>query len=221
VTSIVAGVAKCVHCGGSVIRVSKGSYIYLVCARAHAKAGCKYQAVHYQEVEDALRSGAVSLIQEAPRGEATADIEREIEARDLQLSDMKDDAKDLMRELRVTGSPTIREALQQAERDIKSADAKLRGLIDRRERLGMPFVVRRLNVLREELTRKKLNVVTANHAIKAAVERIVIDPERSRLDVHWRDSDFASEVPIWTRQAKVFSDLEAAHAARQSDAEQV
>jgi len=71
----------------------------------------------------------------------------------------------------------------------------------------MPFVVQRLNVLREELTRKKLNVVTANHAIKTAVARIVIDPERSCLDVHWRDSDIASEVPFWSRHITAFSDL--------------
>ena len=209
VISLVAGVAKCVHCGGSVVRVSKGDYVYLLCARAHAKAGCKYQAVHYQEAEDALRLNAQALVQEAPRGSATDDIAKEMEAMDWRLSDMKDEAKDLLKELRSTRSPTIREALQDAERGIKATEAKLRELTERRERLGTPFVVRRLNALRDELMREDFNVARANRAIKAAVQRIVIDPERARLDVHWRDSDFVSELPIWSRHGTVFKDQDA------------
>lgn len=203
VTSIVAGVAKCAHCGGSVIKVSKGDYVYLVCSRAHAKAGCRYQAVYYHEVEAALRLNADALIKEAPQGEATASIEREIENLDLHLSDLKDDARDLLRELRAMGSPTAREEFEKTERAIKSVEAKLRKLIDRRERLGTPFIIRRLNLLREELTRDKCNVAAANNALKAAVERIVVDAERACLDVHWRDSDCVSEVPFWSRHAAV------------------
>ena len=139
----------------------------------------------------------------------TGDIEQEIETRDLQLSEMKDDAKTLLQELRETRSPTIREALQHAERGIKATEAKLRELAERRERLGTPFVVRRLNHLRDELLREEFNVAVANRAIKAAVDRIVIDPERARLNVHWRDSDFVSELPIWSRHATAFSDHEA------------
>lgn len=54
--SLVAGVLKCARCGGSFVRVSKpsrrGSYVYLVCSRANAKAaGCTFRAVRYDHVE--------------------------------------------------------------------------------------------------------------------------------------------------------------------------
>lgn len=120
VTSLVAGVAKCAHCNGSVIRVSKGEYVYLICSRAHAKAGCKYQAVQYHDVEDALRQNIDALIDEAPLGNSTEGLEEEIVARDFQLSDMRDDAQALLREFRETRSPTIRQALRRAERDIEA-----------------------------------------------------------------------------------------------------
>lgn len=204
VSSIVSGVAKCAHCGGSVTRVSKGDYVYLICSRAHAKAGCKYQAVPYDEVERALRTNALALIQEAPRGEATVELEREIEGHDVKLSEMKDDAKVLLRELRVTNSPTVREALREADRDIKAAERRLRELIDRRERLGTQFVVRRLEALRVELMRDDFNVAAANRVLRAAVERIVLNPELGRLDVHWRDSDAMRELPVQSRHATVF-----------------
>jgi hypothetical protein len=208
VTSLVAGVAKCARCGGSIIRVSKGDYVYLLCSRAHAKAGCEYQAVHYREVEDALRLNADALIEEAPRGSSTEDLEREIVGLDLRLDDMKDDARDLLRELREARSPTIREAFRQAERNIEAAEAKLQQLRDRRERLGTPFVVRRLNALRDELKREEFDVAAANRVLKAAVDRIVLNPEAGRLELHWRDSDAVSEVPVWSRHITVFSDEE-------------
>lgn len=119
---------------------------------------------------------------------------------------MKDDAKELLRELRVTRSQTVRDALQEAERNIKAVEARLRELIDRRERLGSRFVVRRLSALRDELARDDFDVAAANRAIKAAIKQIVIDPERARLEVHWRDSDAVSEVPMWSRHATVFDE---------------
>jgi DNA invertase Pin-like site-specific DNA recombinase len=207
VTSLVAGVAKCARCGGSIIRVSKGDYVYLLCTRAHAKAGCQYQAVHYRDVEEALRVNADALIEEAPRGSSTEDLEREIVSLDLQLDQMRDDARDLLRELRDARSPTIREAFRQAERAIEAAEAKQQHLRDRRERLGTPFVVRRLNVLREELKREDFDVAAANHALKAAVERIVVNPEAALLEVYWRDSDVFSKVPFWSRHITTFDEV--------------
>jgi Recombinase zinc beta ribbon domain len=67
--SIFAGLMKCARCGGSVIRVSKGAYAYLVCSKAHNKSnGCKYLAVPYDIVEDAVRRNAGLIFKHAPRG---------------------------------------------------------------------------------------------------------------------------------------------------------
>ena len=49
-SSIFAGLVKCARCGGTVTRLSKGEYVYLVCSKAHAKGDCKYMAVPYGEV---------------------------------------------------------------------------------------------------------------------------------------------------------------------------
>jgi DNA invertase Pin-like site-specific DNA recombinase len=58
--SIVAGIAFCATCGHAVTRVSKGGYIYLVCSRANMRAGiCKYLAVPYPAVDEALRQNAL------------------------------------------------------------------------------------------------------------------------------------------------------------------
>jgi DNA invertase Pin-like site-specific DNA recombinase len=207
VTSLVAGVAKCAYCESSVIRVSKGEYVYLVCARAHAKAGCKYQAIPYREVEKALRLRVDALIDEAPRGGSTEDLDRQMVGLEVSLDNLKDDARELLREFRRGRSPSVGEELRKAERDIAAAEAKLQELRDRRERLGAPFVVRRLNALREELKREELDVDAANRALKTSVQRIVLNPETGLLEVHWRDSDAKSEVRVMSRHIKsVFPD---------------
>jgi hypothetical protein len=46
-------------------------------------------------------------------------------------------------------------------------------------------VARRLRALERALTRKPLNVVEANKALKEAVSRIVINPESTALTLHW------------------------------------
>jgi BioD-like phosphotransacetylase family protein len=75
-------------------------------------------------------------------------------------------------------------------------------------RAGTPFVVRRLNALRDELKREEFDVAAANRALKAAVEGIVLNPENARLELHWRDRDVVSELRLWTKHQKVFSEAD-------------
>ena len=68
------------------------------------------------------------------------------------------------------------------------------------------FVLRRLNALRDELKREEFDVVAANGALTAALERIVVNQEAASLAVHWRDSDASSEVPFWSRHHTGFDE---------------
>jgi hypothetical protein len=100
------------------------------------------------------------------------------------------------------------------EREIETVETRLQELRHRRERLGRPFVVRRLNTLRDELRREELDVAAANLALKAAVEAIVLNPETGRLEIRWRDSDAMSDVPVTSRHIKsLFPDDEEARQA--------
>ena len=71
--SIFAGVLRCQHCDGTVTRVTKGKYCYLVCAAANARGStCKYESIPYQEAEDSLCLTSPGMIDDAPRGKDTA-----------------------------------------------------------------------------------------------------------------------------------------------------
>jgi hypothetical protein len=40
------------------------------------------------------------------------------------------------------------------------------------------------------------------------VEGIVLNPENARLELHWRDRDVVSELRLWTKHQKVFSEAD-------------
>lgn len=92
--SIFAGVLKCACCGGVVTRVSKGEHVYLVCSKANRKgaSACKYQAVRYQDVEQALVVNAHAIIDDAPRGPETEELESEIANLDAAVDFIADGA---------------------------------------------------------------------------------------------------------------------------------
>ena len=76
--SVFAGLLRCARCDGSVVRVNKGDYAYLVFSKAHARAGCEYVAMRYHDAEKRVIETVKGLVAEAPRGRDTADIEAEI-----------------------------------------------------------------------------------------------------------------------------------------------
>ncbi|UFW87225.1 recombinase family protein [Bradyrhizobium barranii] len=80
VQSIFAGVLKCRHCGGTVTRVNKGEHVYLVCSAAHAKSGtCKYESVPYLDAQSEMRRVIHQVLDGAPRGNDTAEMDEKIE----------------------------------------------------------------------------------------------------------------------------------------------
>jgi hypothetical protein len=196
VRSLVAGVAKCSACEGSMIRVSKGEYVYLLCARAHMRAGCQYISLPYRYVEQAIRRSADELFQDAPRGGDTSEVEQEIGELEHRLEELRDQVSNLADDYRSTGSPAVRRVLQEAERDAERALKGLEAARGRRDRLGSPHALKRGKALRDALVRPAFNISEANMALRASVERIVVYAEARKLDVHWRDSNTVTPVEI-------------------------
>jgi hypothetical protein len=90
--------------------------VYLVCSRANMRAGgCKYLAVPYARVEEALRENAHNLISEAPRGKSTAGLEKQIDSLQGNVEageDLADELTDLLAHER---SETVRRRLAAVE----------------------------------------------------------------------------------------------------------
>ncbi|HYE07865.1 MAG TPA: recombinase family protein, partial [Planctomycetota bacterium] len=80
ISSVLAGLAKCPVCRGTMSRVNKGptgGSPYLVCAKAKASAGCTYKIVKLAAVEDTILDRIDEIIAEAPSGDSSLDEEYE------------------------------------------------------------------------------------------------------------------------------------------------
>ncbi|WP_051677613.1 recombinase family protein [Bradyrhizobium sp. URHD0069] len=203
--SIIAGLGKCVKCGSTVLRVSKGEYVYLVCTRASAKGDCEYKAVPYSEVETAMIENWRVLVEEAPRGADTDEIDTDIINAEEALSTLRDTYNLFADEFAETRSFSSRTRMREAARELESEEQALKDLKARRDRLSAPYVLKRIEALGTALQAQPLDVHKANLALRAVVDRIVFDVERSRITFHWRDSEQRTYLMINTgKHSRVF-----------------
>jgi DNA invertase Pin-like site-specific DNA recombinase len=215
VKSLFAGVLKCVHCGGTVTRMPKGGQVYLVCSKANRKVGCKYQAVHYGDVETALRRNARHVIREAPRGQDTQEIDAEIAELVVHQDVVEEQARQLADEIILLEKGTdirtqFEENLQLRLREREDTRRRLKELRARREERTKPYVQRRLQALEQALTHEPFNVVEANKVLKEAVSRIVLDPETASLAIHWHHApeQHTEAGPFYSRHYRGFDEGE-------------
>jgi DNA invertase Pin-like site-specific DNA recombinase len=198
--SIVSGIAFCANCGHAVTRVSKGDYVYLVCARANMRAGgCKYLAMPYSTVEEALRQNANRLVSEAPRGKSTAALEKRIDDLQANANAAENVAFELAELLVRERSETVRRRLSAAERELKGFQKQLRELRAQRATLTTASVRDRLRAVEKTLSSTGATVAGTNRVLREAVRRIVLDPEQGRLWVRWHHSDEVQDIMCITR----------------------
>jgi hypothetical protein len=213
-TSLVAGLAKCVRCGSTVLRVSKGKppkarYAYLVCSKAHAKAnGCAYQPVRYESVEKAIRENARTIIENAPRGDDTTELEEEIANQNHIIDDLTDEVAFLVEEVIKQKSSAMRRALREKELELKRAKADVASMRERRDATASGHVVKRLVILQEALEQEPFNIAKANRALKQTARSIELDPQGS-LNIYWHHSEIPTEdIPFWSKHSKTFEEDE-------------
>jgi DNA invertase Pin-like site-specific DNA recombinase len=206
--SIVAGIVRCATCGNMVTRVTKGSskrtYAYLVCSRANMRAaGCKYLAVPYAAIETALRENAAWLIAEAPRGKNTAALDREIAGLVTMVDHYSGEASELADLAAHEKTPVVRKRLRDKATELGEAQARLRTITAQRDTLTTASVRDRLKAVKKTLGSDTVNIVATNQALRQAVSRIVLDPEKARMELYWHHAPESVQViSFYTRHAR-------------------
>lgn len=199
VRSIFAGVMKCRYCDGTVTRVNKAPFVYLVCARAHAKAAAHpYESVPYDQAVRAFKQSLRLTLDNAPRGNATAGIDDEIEQLRVEI-DAGEDAVNELLELAISDkSPAARQRLQKYERELETLKGDLRAAVERREVLMGTNVEKRLVAVEKALTAEPMDTEEANKALRAAVRKMVMRPQEGRLNILWHHAEEPQETLFMT-----------------------
>ncbi|GEM_PF-3152665 len=201
--SIFAGLMKCPYCCGTVTRVSKGKYVYLVCSRAHSRAAsCKYQPVSYESVEKAFIVNSPVILRDAPRGKKSYKIESEISTLEKNINALSDDIDDAVALAATSKSDAARRHLEQLEVQHSRANEKLQELRLTRESLAPQNVRRNLSEIARTVSQKPLHIGQANRALRRAVQSIILRPEEGTFDIRWKHSEtITKEIPFYSRRA--------------------
>lgn len=199
--SIVAGIAKCSSCGGSMVRSNKGDgWTYLVCSRANAKAGnCKWLAVRYDAIEAELVGSIEWIVKNAPRGKSTAKIDHEIQVLDFACDQLADEGSELTRELASSRSPLVRKRLREIDAELQAKQQALRTMRAQRDTVTTASVRERLKEVQRALSAKPLNVVVANQALRGALSAVTMDFVGGHLALRWHHEEVPQELEFRTR----------------------
>jgi DNA invertase Pin-like site-specific DNA recombinase len=184
VASLVAGLARCPKCGGTMTRVfkgKKGGPPRLVCTKAKAGAGCRYRAVLLPAVERALKDNAVGFRKPPLADESRAE---EIEAAEEALYLVTKQIKALVTAIERTPSMALSKQLGVRESQASKLRAELTALRELAAESESRVVALRAKRAAEALA--GADVAVANAALRECVESIIVDYQEGVLRLAWR-----------------------------------
>jgi DNA invertase Pin-like site-specific DNA recombinase len=188
-SNILAGLARCPICEGTMTRVWKGkrSKPSLVCTSAKAGAGCPYKSVRYDWVEEALLRGLPPRL-EAREGVVVDDgLEQEVVNADQLVDHLKEAASALLDNLSHEVSPALATRLREVERDLEEAEGRLRATEERRNAASGPLVASRIARALEALqpTDGPMQPAIANAALRGIFRKAVINWPEGTVELEW------------------------------------
>ena len=206
VAHILAGLARCPLCSGTMVRVSKGSggrggLPKLVCGAAKTGVGCSYNSVPVHLVEEALLNGWSRMFENVPAGDDDASLDREYEAQAGTIAGTEVHLLDLADALERAPSAAGAVRLQRVEAELRTMRADLATLDERREMADRGVIRTRLGDLGGlfqavddggDIDRPAINA-----GLKTLFKSATVDFVTGYLRLNWRQGGEASLLYAW------------------------
>jgi len=192
VSHMLARLAVCPKCGGTMTRVMKGSRSRpaLVCARAKTKAGCTYKSVRIDLVEEAIVGRLPERLRDAPAGERDATLDAGVENARAALGDVADRIERVLDAIEQGGdSRTLTSRLRELEGEYEETRDTLRALEARRAETAGQTVQARIDRLLGTLEPEEgdpLNIPAVNGAMLLVFRKVTVDYRYGVLDFEWQ-----------------------------------
>jgi DNA invertase Pin-like site-specific DNA recombinase len=200
VSHMLARLATCPLCGGSMSRVDKGkrSRPALVCARAKSRAGCAYKAVRVELIEEAILERLPERLRDAPAGERDPELDRRIVNAVEERDRLSEELANVESAIRTGGDvPRLLRMLQELEGQWEEARDTLRGLEARRTQIAGQTVQARIARLIGTLRGAEgdpLDLAAINGALLLCFKRVTVDYAGGVLEFDWQHGG-SVEVP--------------------------
>jgi DNA invertase Pin-like site-specific DNA recombinase len=198
VQNILAGLAGCPLCGSAMTRVFKGSgpkggNPKLVCTRAKVGAGCEYAALDLPALERAIREGLPRVLDQAPSGDTSIDIE--VEALRFELENAETGLSNLIDELASRErSPALSAAIAEQEALKDELETKLEAAARRQDTASPSSQRRRVETLSTLLVADDLlDAAALNGRLRGVFSRVMPDWRDGKVRFRWIDGSEAEE----------------------------
>ncbi len=195
-SSLLAGMARCCNCGGTMTRVNKtskakGGRTYLVCAKAKAGGECEYRGVDQEVIERAIISLSEQMREKVAGTILIAeDLAAQIAEAEARVSEVKDQFENVQAAIAAHPVNAVRVAMLDNYANAKQvAEQHLVYLRRRHAAGGAALVVRSAEAAAAALEADPLDISKANAALRQAFDRAVIDWQWGNVVLHWRHTD--------------------------------
>ena len=195
VQNILAGLARCPKCGGTMTRVYKGDAIKagppkLVCVSGKAGAGCTYRSVSLDAIETAFARHA-----DMPWPNADASLEADIRDLDAAQDGVLGRIENILAAMG-DGSPGKHAAATLAglEADAERIAAKLAAAQAKAAQADTKVMQIRAAKLKRVLSDAPLDAAAANAVLREVLTAVTVDYDASSLRLVWRH-DGVTEIP--------------------------
>lgn len=187
--NVFAGLATCHRCGGSMTRVNKGSgakggHPYLICSSAKVGAGCRYEAVRLDRLEEALAWDAAVLAGTVPSG--CADTEAKVREIERDVSRRSARVRKLVDALLLGDSRALAARLAEEEAGLAVANDELRVAMQLASATTPLLVRSRLERLREQVREVPLPIGEINAILRQCFQSVVIDTNAGVMRFRWK-----------------------------------
>ncbi|CAH2394523.1 recombinase family protein [Mesorhizobium ventifaucium] len=189
--NLLAGLAVCPMCDGTMTRVNKGGATatrrrtYLVCVNAKRGAGCGYKSVPLHDIEDAIAEKAVEFAIGVP----SPDAGLEIEWQRLQNDDEahQDEIGRIMDAIKAVGhSAALLDTLRELEADRAEINKRLIVMGERVTASLTNRVQQTVERLIEGLEAPVRDVPAINATMRRLFDRVTVNWPQGDLEFHWR-----------------------------------
>jgi DNA invertase Pin-like site-specific DNA recombinase len=196
--NVLAGLARCPKCDGTMTRVSKGpkkgGYPYLVCTRAKAGAGCEYKAVRMETVEAGLYDHFDYLLGTIPTGDPHLD--GKLEQLDTALSEAHEQAArvtEAIAQRGLTGALGDRlTTLERAIAELEAEQAATQAIIE-----DAPLLDLKVTELHKALSARQPDRRKVNALLRQMARAVVVDYTEGRLAFQWKHGGESRVVYAW------------------------
>jgi DNA invertase Pin-like site-specific DNA recombinase len=188
-------IAKCPHCGGTVVRVGKGKHAYLTCSRAKGGAGCKHESARMDYVEAALREQLAYILAQAPSPDAAAEAQRQALSREIEGLSYR--IRQLVEEISGgTRSKALRQELEELEDAKAAAEEQLREAAKQEPK----YVTANLTALHDAIGE---DVATLNEALRRVFSEALVYAAEGVVRLRWKyapDAELAQVRFAWPKE---------------------